>query len=376
MVQSDTAMQQLYHFKEVGGTNYATFDTGALLLFFIPYFLLASVTSGTFCPAGLFVPTLLSGAAFGRIIGHILNCIAPGYVTDSGTYALIGAAAVLGGMSRMTIAGTIIILEACGNPAYLLPLMLTFAAARYTGNAINEPMYDMQIHLKELPFLEGSLKTLGLLNYHPIAELMSHPVVTLNEINKVSDVYDILSSKTHNGFPVVGKNGHLKGFILRKTLCNVIKLGAFSAPKNSTLFNENYNLHSPSAENINHGGLKLLSVNDKRQDSENFGDGSFSITPIKGVNHENYDNNNNNGNFNNENINNINSNNAIVNGVELAPVAAVFHDTLERNYPHYARIEEISLTESQMVFYLYIYSSIYYLCEVYIFYSNLFAFRF
>jgi H+/Cl- antiporter ClcA len=39
----------------------------------------------------------------------------------------------------MTIAGTVIVLEACGNNEYLLPLMLVFAAARYTANAINMP---------------------------------------------------------------------------------------------------------------------------------------------------------------------------------------------------------------------------------------------
>lgn len=275
-VPADTAMQQLYHFKEVGGTNYATFDTGALLLFFIPYYLLATFTAGTLVPAGLFVPTLLAGAAYGRMVGHILNCAFPGYVTDAGTYALIGASALLGGMSRMTIAGTIIVLEACGNSEYLLPLMLTFAAARYAGNAINEPLYDMMIQVKHLPFLEGSLKTLGLLNYHPVAELMSQPVITLNEINRVSAVHHILSTKSHNGFPVIGKNGHLRGFILRKTLCNIMKLKAFSVPLNSS---------------------------------------------------------------------NVDGNNTI----QLAPAATVFHETLERNYPHYAKIEDISLTAQEMV---------------------------
>lgn len=58
---SDNAMQQLYHFQEFGGTNYTTFDTAALLLFFIPYFFMATITAGTLCPAGLFVPTLLAG---------------------------------------------------------------------------------------------------------------------------------------------------------------------------------------------------------------------------------------------------------------------------------------------------------------------------
>ena len=36
-----------------------------------------------------------------------------------------------------------------GYPQFLLPLMITFAAARYTGNAINAPMYDMHIQLKQ-----------------------------------------------------------------------------------------------------------------------------------------------------------------------------------------------------------------------------------
>jgi chloride channel 7 len=275
-VPSDVAMLQLYHFKEVDGTSYTTFDTGPLLLFVGPYFFMAAVTSGTLCPAGLFVPTLVAGAAFGRIVGHILNTAFPGFVTDTGSYALIGAAAMLGGMARMTIAGTIIILEACGNSSYLLPLMITFAAARYTGNAINLPMYDMQIELKELPFLEGSLKTLGLLNYHPVVELMATPVITLNEINKVSSVHQMLLMKRHNGFPVVNKAGHLKGFILRKTLCSILKLKAFSAPVGKS---------DDNGESV----------------------------------------------------------------IQLSTPATVFHDTLERNYPHYPKVEDISLTTSDMV---------------------------
>ena len=41
-----------------------------------------------------------SGATFGRIVGHIMNVCFPGYVTDSGTYALVGASALLGGTLR------------------------------------------------------------------------------------------------------------------------------------------------------------------------------------------------------------------------------------------------------------------------------------
>ena len=231
MTSGDTAMRQLFHFREYDGTTYPTFDTGCLILFLLPYFLVAAVTSGVMAPAGLFVPTLLSGAAFGRIIGHLLNTAFPGYVADSGTYALIGAAAILGGMARMTIAGTVICLEACGNMAYLLPLMLVFGASRYVGNAINEGMYDMQIHLKEIPFLEQSLHSLGLLNYHPISELMNADVVSLKEVDRVGRIFHLLKTTKHHGFPVINEKGVLRGFILRKVLTTLLKLKAFSQPQ-------------------------------------------------------------------------------------------------------------------------------------------------
>jgi chloride channel 7 len=92
-------------------------------------------------------------------------------------------------------------------------------------------MYDMQIHIKGFPFLESSLHTLGMLNYQPISQIMSRPVITLNEIDKVSRIMDVLTNTTHNGFPVVGKDGKLRGLILRKTLLGLLKMKVFSVPK-------------------------------------------------------------------------------------------------------------------------------------------------
>ena len=346
-VGADTAMQQLYHFKEINGTSYPTFGTGCLFLFFCPYFLFAAVTSGTFAPAGLFVPTLLSGAAFGRIVGHILNAAFPYYVADSGTYALIGAAAILGGMSRSTIAATVIILEACGNNGYLLPLMLTFAAARYTGNALNDSMYDMQIDLKKMPFLEGTLRTAGLINYHPITEVMARPVITLKEINSVRAVYEMLTQATHNGFPVVSDDGHLKGFILRKTLCGLLKLKAFSSPAAN---------HSRAVRAV--GG----DVEMKRQRiSSERGKEKTAASPDSTATHDV------------DNDNDVPTNasepegeetkegdrqpSSTANGganddpemITLTAGATVFHQTLEKNYPLYPTITEIELTLSELV---------------------------
>ena len=70
----------------------------ATLAGFAPvYFLLATWTYGLFVPSGLFVPCILTGAAWGRLFGVALKAWFPsGKWGDPGSYALIGAAATLG----------------------------------------------------------------------------------------------------------------------------------------------------------------------------------------------------------------------------------------------------------------------------------------
>lgn len=295
--EGNTAMRELFHMPK------GSFTAPCLLGFAVPYFLFASIITGGLYPAGLFVPTLLSGAALGRLFGHAIAQFAPNSTfSDEGTYALLGAAAMMGGMSRMTIAGTVILLEACGNHDYLLPLMLTFAAARYTGNAINQPLYDMMIDLKALPFLEGSLGGLGLLNYHNVASVMAQPVVTLQEINKVRAVSDLLKRCSHNGFPVVAKDGRLRGLILRKTLCTMLKLKAFSKP----IFDEN----SEEAQSVRRSSM--------RKSSMRSGSTSAQLPPTpKGE-------------------------------VMLSNSVMISYDALERTYPKYPQIDEVDLSEEDM----------------------------
>jgi chloride channel 7 len=115
--EADMAIKQLFHFREAGEDDVSTFSSAALFLFFLPYISLATIVYGIAVPSGLFVPSLLSGAAFGRLCGHLLHKLdhTQGTFADSGSYALMGAAACLGGMARMTISLTVILLEATGD---------------------------------------------------------------------------------------------------------------------------------------------------------------------------------------------------------------------------------------------------------------------
>lgn len=253
--EADVAIRQLFHFRETGETDSSTFSSAALFLFFIPYITLASLVYGIAVPSGLFVPSLLAGAAFGRLFGHLLHKLdhTSGTFADSGTYALMGAAAVLGGMARMTISLTVILLEATGNMQYVLPLMMTLMAARFTGNVFNEGLYDIHIHLKHIPFLEPEVPTIAERHEIVAGQVMSTEVKCLRPVERVGIVYDLLKSVGHGNFPIVdtASSGTLYGTASRAMLCTLLQRRAFGQPHDVN----NGHYHSNSDGSVDYAEL-------------------------------------------------------------------------------------------------------------------------
>ena len=99
---------------------------------------------------------------------------------------------------------------------------------------INEGIYDMLMRTKNYPFLESHLPHMGLLNYHPISEVMTDEVICFDMIENVGTLYNTLRSNGHNGFPIISREGHLKGFIMRKALCSLLKYRVFASTEEMT----------------------------------------------------------------------------------------------------------------------------------------------
>ncbi|ETV98314.1 hypothetical protein, variant [Aphanomyces invadans] len=132
----DAALKQLLHLQ----SSFASppmFTTASLLAFALLYFSGSALVFGASITSGVFVPSILVGAALGRVAGHWMHSDELDFVNLS-TYALVGAAAVLGGVTRMTISLAIILLEATGDLQYALPLMMTLMPARWVGNLLSK----------------------------------------------------------------------------------------------------------------------------------------------------------------------------------------------------------------------------------------------
>lgn len=232
MTPSEDAIRQLFHF-----TNGSPFSLLQLALFFVLYTFMATVTYGIALPAGLFIPSLLSGSAMGRLIGEIINSIAGFAIVDAGTYSLVGAAAVLGGNTRMTISLAVIVLECTGNYQFALPLMIVLYTARWIGNLFNEGIYDLHIKLRKWPILHDDVPR-ALAHALRACDVMSKRPVVLQEIEKVGRIFDILTSCSHSGFPVVysaaamkahPRLGSMAGLIERKHLMVLLAHKIFHA---------------------------------------------------------------------------------------------------------------------------------------------------
>jgi len=135
-------------------------------------------------------------------------------------------------MARMTISLTVILLEATGDMQYVLPLMLALMCARFTGNVFNDGLYDIQIHLKNIPFLEPDVPSIADKHEIVAGQVMSTDVKCLRPVERAGVVYDLLRSCSHGTFPIVdmASSGTLYGTASRDILTTLLQRRAFGSP--------------------------------------------------------------------------------------------------------------------------------------------------
>ncbi|XP_037684435.1 chloride transport protein 6 isoform X2 [Choloepus didactylus] len=193
----ESAILQLFH-------QDGTFSPITLALFFVLYFLLACWTYGISVPSGLFVPSLLCGAAFGRLVANVLKSyIGLGHIY-SGTFALIGAAAFLGGVVRMTISLTVILIESTNEITYGLPIMITLMVAKWTGDFFNKGIYDIHVGLRGVPLLEWETEVE--MDKLRASDVMEPNLTYVYPHTRIQSLVSILRTTVHHAFPVVTEN--------------------------------------------------------------------------------------------------------------------------------------------------------------------------
>lgn len=228
-------------------------------------FLLASITFGLQIPAGIILPSMAIGALYGRAVGIIVQvwqanhsdalifatcepdipCITPG------TYAIIGAAAALAGVTRMTVSIVVIMFELTGALTYVLPIMIAVMISKWVGDAFGRRgIYETWIHFNEYPFLDN--RDESTVPDVPVSQIMTQmqdlSVLTATG-HTIQSIHDMLVAQPYRGFPVVNdvKNNILLGYISRTELIYAVRLAA-AQPRKLPPSTKVFFSHQPSAD--------------------------------------------------------------------------------------------------------------------------------
>lgn len=128
-------------------------------------------------PSGVIIPALDAGSLFGRLIGQWVGGISPGI------FAMVGAAAFLAGVSRMTISLCVIMFELTGELEYILPHMIAILVAKWVADALGkESVYDLAQSVLGHPFLDTD-HAMGIVQREATyAEELIPPKHTMDEI--------------------------------------------------------------------------------------------------------------------------------------------------------------------------------------------------
>ncbi|KAK2451417.1 chloride channel protein CLC-c [Trifolium repens] len=194
------------------------------------------ITFGIAVPSGLFLPIILIGSGYGRLLGILMK---PYTNIDHGLLAVLGAASLMAGSMRMTVSLCVIFLELTNNLLLLPITMIVLLVAKTVGDSFNPSIYEIILHLKGLPFMDAdpepwmrNLSVRELINVKP-------SVVSFRGVEKVANIVEALRNTTHNGFPVMDDDVEveivkLHGVILRAHLIKVLKKKWFLKEKRRT----------------------------------------------------------------------------------------------------------------------------------------------
>ena len=179
----------------------ASVDVSTLFAFSAVYFAMACLSYGMAVPGGLFIPSIVIGGSGGRMLGVLFASMLP--AVNPGVYAVLGASAMLGGVTRMTLPISVMMIEITSDAQFLIPIMLVVLVAKATADLCINPLYAEHLRMGGLVMVFGDRLPRSLRRMRA-REIMSRGgVVKVSGVERVDRVEQLLRETTHNAFPVV-----------------------------------------------------------------------------------------------------------------------------------------------------------------------------
>lgn len=192
------SLRVLLHAEDV-----VPFSVELLSTTFAWYFIITVYTFGTAVPSGIFAPAMVMGATAGRLTFLLTRNWFESPADLSRIYAIVGAASSLGGVTRLSVSTTVLLLEASqATMSISLPTMFAGILAKFIADSLTLGVFDSVIALKGLPYFTSRVTRPDLYYKALVKDIMSPQVVAVETKTTIGDLVDTLRDHRHNAFPV------------------------------------------------------------------------------------------------------------------------------------------------------------------------------
>ena len=171
-----------------------------------------SIALGSGTSGGVLAPLLIMGGAIGSLYGGIMP------VGETGTWALVGMAAMMGGTMRSPLTAIVFALELTYNLGALLPLAIACTVAHATTvlllrrSILTEKVARRGHHVMR-EYVVDSFETMR------VAEIMARPADSLSAEMPISEVVTFFSGPDapvrHKSYPVTDGKGRVIAMVAR-----------------------------------------------------------------------------------------------------------------------------------------------------------------
>ncbi len=179
-----------------------------------------SATNGAGGNGGIFAPTLFAGAIAGYFLISLLNTFFNLNVPETG-FALAGMAGMMAAVMHAPLTGIFLTVEITGGYGMFVPLLITAVVAYITIMAF-EPHSIYTKRLAESGELITHHKDQAILRSMELKKLIEDDFVKLPPDGTLRDIVKAISKSDRNLFPVVDKDGYLKGMVKLSGIKNLI----------------------------------------------------------------------------------------------------------------------------------------------------------
>ena len=207
-----TSLFESNYFTNLLGTTHQWFIPLALFFLMLLKPIATGLTLGAGGNGGIFAPSLYMGGLVGCIVGMIFQWIYPEAPVNLSHFTLVGMCGVMSGVLHAPLTAIFLIAEITSGYLLFVPLMLVSAISYVTVSYFEKHSIYMRNLIKRGDIVINDRDKM-VLNKISLKKMIETDLLTVAPDATLDELIPLIKKSTRNIFPVVNKDGALKGII-------------------------------------------------------------------------------------------------------------------------------------------------------------------